>query len=40
MAHNNALPDRPATQAELIELLGAGAATRTPLGDDALWASA
>jgi protein-disulfide isomerase-like protein with CxxC motif len=40
MAQNNALPDRPATQAELIELVGAGAATRTPLGDDALWASA
>jgi hypothetical protein len=40
MAHNNALPDRPGTQAALIELVGAGAARRTPLGDDALWASA
>jgi hypothetical protein len=40
MAHNNKLPDRLATQAALIELVGAGAARRTPLGDDALWAIA
>jgi protein-disulfide isomerase-like protein with CxxC motif len=38
MTHNNESPDRPATQEALIELVGAGAARRTPLGDDALWA--
>jgi hypothetical protein len=40
MAHNNQSPDRQATQAALIELVGTGAARRTPLGDDALWAIA
>jgi protein-disulfide isomerase-like protein with CxxC motif len=40
MAHNNQLPDRPATQAALIGLVGDGAVTRTPLADDALWAIA
>jgi predicted DsbA family dithiol-disulfide isomerase len=37
MAPNNALPDRGAAERSLIELVGAGQATRTPLGDDALW---
>jgi hypothetical protein len=37
MAHNNQSPDRLATQAALIELVGAGSARRTPIGDDALW---
>jgi hypothetical protein len=40
MAKNNESPDRLATQAALIELVGAGAARRTPLGDDAIWAIA
>jgi len=37
MTHNNALPDRPGTEAALIELLGQGAVRREALGDDALW---
>jgi len=37
MTHNNESPDRLAAQAALIELVGAGAARRTPLGDDAIW---
>jgi hypothetical protein len=37
MAHNNQPPDRAAAESALIELVGAGAARRTPLGDDALW---
>jgi len=40
MAHNNELPDRMATYAALIELMGAGAVQRTPLADDAVWAIA
>jgi predicted DsbA family dithiol-disulfide isomerase len=37
MAQNNQLPDRPAAEHALIELVGAGKARRMPLGDDALW---
>ena len=37
MAHNNQAPDRPASEAALIELVGSGEARRTALGDDALW---
>jgi protein-disulfide isomerase-like protein with CxxC motif len=40
MAHNNEVPDPPAAQEALIELVGAGAALRAPLADDALWAIA
>jgi hypothetical protein len=40
LAHNNESPDPLATQRAMIELVGAGAARRTPLGDDALWAIA
>jgi hypothetical protein len=40
MARNNESPDRLATQEALIELVAAGAARRTQLGDDALWAIA
>jgi hypothetical protein len=38
MARGNAAPDRVGAEAALIDLVGAGRATRTPLGDDALWA--
>jgi protein-disulfide isomerase-like protein with CxxC motif len=37
MAQNNELPDRTAAERALVELVGSGAARRTPLGDDALW---
>jgi predicted DsbA family dithiol-disulfide isomerase len=37
MARGNDAPDREAAEEALLELVGAGAATRTPLGDDALW---
>jgi len=37
MAANNAVPDRAAAEAALIELVGAGSARRIPLGNDALW---
>jgi hypothetical protein len=37
MARGNDAPDRAGVEATLIELVGAGHATRTPLGDDALW---
>jgi protein-disulfide isomerase-like protein with CxxC motif len=37
MAQNNQLPDRAAAERALVELVGSGAARRTPLGDDALW---
>ena len=37
MAPNNRLPDRAAAERALVELVGAGGAQRTPLGDDALW---
>jgi predicted DsbA family dithiol-disulfide isomerase len=40
MAAGNDAPDRRATEAALIELVAEGAATRTPLGDDALWTAA
>jgi hypothetical protein len=37
MAHNNQPPDPLSAHGALIELVGAGAVRRTPLGDDALW---
>ena len=37
MTDNNQLPDRPAAERALVELVGSGAARRTSLGDDALW---
>lgn len=37
MAKGNDPPDRAAAERALIQLLGAGRARRTPLGDDALW---
>jgi protein-disulfide isomerase-like protein with CxxC motif len=37
MAQNNQAPDRDAAERALVELVGAGGARRTPLGDDALW---
>jgi 2-hydroxychromene-2-carboxylate isomerase len=37
MAHNNEAPDRGEAERALIELVGAGAARRSTLGDDALW---
>lgn len=37
MARNNEAPDRLAAERALVELVGAGAARRTQLGDDALW---
>ncbi len=37
MAPNNAVADRGAAESALIELAGAGAARRSPLGDDAVW---
>ncbi len=40
MAHGNDAPDRHAAEAALIELVAGGRATRTPLGDDALWRAA
>jgi protein-disulfide isomerase-like protein with CxxC motif len=40
LAQNNQLPDRDAAERALIDLLGAGAAKREALADDALWQSA
>ena len=40
LAQGNDKPDRAAAEVALLELLGAGAAVRDPLGDDALWRSA
>ena len=40
MTAGNDAPDRRAAEAALIELVAEGSATRTPLGDDALWRSA
>ncbi|MGH2915377.1 MAG: DsbA family protein [Solirubrobacteraceae bacterium] len=40
MTSGNDAPDRAAAEAALLELVAAGAATRTPLGDDALWRAA
>jgi hypothetical protein len=37
VATGNDPPDRTAAEAGLLELVADGAATRTPLGDDALW---
>lgn len=37
LARGNDAPDRDAAERALLELVAAGAATRTPLGDDALW---
>ena len=37
LAHGNDAPDRPAAESALLELVAAGQACRTPLGDDALW---
>jgi 2-hydroxychromene-2-carboxylate isomerase len=37
MAKSNQLPDREAAERALVELVGAGRAARSPLGDDALW---
>jgi 2-hydroxychromene-2-carboxylate isomerase len=37
MAQNNQLPNRADAERALVELVGAGSARRTPLGDDALW---
>jgi 2-hydroxychromene-2-carboxylate isomerase len=37
MTHGNDAVDRPAAEAALIELVGAGKARRRALGDDALW---
>jgi len=37
LAQNNQLPDRDSAERALIELLGAGAAKREALADDALW---
>jgi hypothetical protein len=37
MAQGNDAPDREAAEEALLELVGAGAAIRRPLGDDALW---
>jgi 2-hydroxychromene-2-carboxylate isomerase len=40
LAGNNELPDRPAAEAALLELVAAGTAVRQPVGDDAVWKSA
>ncbi len=40
LAGNNELPDRPAAEAALLELVAAGTAVREPVGDDAVWKSA
>ena len=40
LTDGNDAVDRPAAEAALIELVHAGAATRRPLGDDALWLAA
>jgi predicted DsbA family dithiol-disulfide isomerase len=37
MTEGNDAPDRAATEQALLELVGAGKASRRPLGDDALW---
>jgi hypothetical protein len=37
MTDGNDAPDRAAAEAALLELVGAGSATRQPLGDDAIW---
>ena len=40
MTHGNDAPDRKAAETALLEQVAAGAATREPLGDDALWKQA
>jgi 2-hydroxychromene-2-carboxylate isomerase len=40
MAQNNELPDRQGAERALVVLLGAGAARRSAIGDDALWRAA
>jgi len=40
MTHSNDAVDRAAAEAALLELVGAGKASRLALGDDALWVSA
>ena len=40
LTHGNDPVDRVSAEAALLELVGAGSATRTPLGDDALWTPA
>ncbi len=37
LTSGNDAVDRVAAENALLELVAAGAATRTPLGDDALW---
>jgi protein-disulfide isomerase-like protein with CxxC motif len=40
LARGNDAPDRAAAERALLELAGAGAAVRTPAGDDAVWTAA
>src|SRR6202035_1048311 len=40
MCQGNDSPDRAAAEAALLELVSAGRATRSPLGDDAVWTAA
>jgi predicted DsbA family dithiol-disulfide isomerase len=40
LASGNEPPDRPGAERALLELVADGAASRTPLGDDALWRTA
>jgi predicted DsbA family dithiol-disulfide isomerase len=40
LAEGNDMPDRPAAEAALLELVASGDAVRRPLGDDALWRAA
>jgi protein-disulfide isomerase-like protein with CxxC motif len=40
MARGNLAPDRVAAESGLIELVASARATRTPIGDDALWVAA
>jgi hypothetical protein len=40
LTNGNDAVDRVSAETALIELVGAGAAVREPLGDDALWRSA
>jgi hypothetical protein len=40
LTEGNDAPDRPATEAALLELVASGDAVRRPLGDDALWQAA
>ncbi len=40
LTEGNDMPDRPAAEAALLELVASGDAVRRPLGDDALWQAA